>query len=79
MMEHEPTQQTIESPQGEARTEETRGMTLLDMTLRQAAEILKTISIHAEYPPHITALAESIAQRVLPETQTPATAPIIDS
>lgn len=53
-------------------------MTLLDMALRQAAEILKTISIHAEYPMHIAELTQNIAQRILPPTRTPTTEPTTD-
>lgn len=58
---------------------EPREMTLLDMTLRQAAEILKTISIHTEYTPQIRTLTESIVQRILPEMQSPAAIPTIDN
>lgn len=71
-MEDEPSAQPIGDPQGGGGEAEPREMTLLDMALRQAAEILKTISIHAEYPPHIKMLTESIAQRILPKTQAPA-------
>lgn len=53
-------------------------MTILNMALQQAAEILKTISIHAEYPAHISELAQTIAQRIIPPAQTPTIAPTTD-
>ena len=78
-MEEAPSEQTTGSPQGDRGELEPREMTLLDMTLRQAAEILKTISIHAEYTPQIRTLTESIVQRILPEMQSPAATPTIDN
>ena len=68
-MDNEPSEQPDGSCTSRGEEAAPREMTLLDMALRQAAEILKTISIHAEYPTHIIELTQTITQRILPATQ----------
>ena len=68
-MDDEPSEQPDGSSTSRGEEAAPREMTLLDMALRQAAEILKTISIHAEYPTHIIELTQTITQRILPATQ----------
>ncbi|KZT66228.1 hypothetical protein DAEQUDRAFT_813756 [Daedalea quercina L-15889] len=48
---------------------------LLELVLGKAIDILRKISIHAECPPIVVELAETIAQRIIPKKETTNPAP----